>query len=205
MMTQFKIVSAFICLLIPLIVAGIATMVASTHYKEYKEDDKKAIVFKVLTMLGAVITVLCMLLTIIGLDVILVASNHGMYTNDITIEQLLQGVSHSPVEDDLPDDLSGSIILFYRFGCKDCEAVYEELAAYVAEKPNVYWVSSRSKQGEALRKTYPIESVPTGIYIHADDTDTYTKKTLDNTDENGNVVLDVDAINRLLYLQSENR
>lgn len=136
------------------------------------------------------------------------AQKHGLYTNDITFSELVQGVNNSPEESTLPDDLSGAVIIYYKFGCSDCEAIYKDLSAAVSGHSDIYWVSTRSEQGKKLLETYPTEEVPAGIYIRQDnynDTIPFTSKLLFTTDEDGNTVLDKQAIERLLYLQSENR
>lgn len=135
-----------------------------------------------------------------------VATNHGLYTTDITLTQLYTGIGKAPVEDKLPDNISGCIIIFYKFGCKDCETIYQELSDYVDSRDNIYWVSSRSSQGKALLANYPIESIPTAIYIHENsDGNAYTKKTLYQKDRDGNTIFDTNAMDRLLYLQAQNR
>lgn len=149
-------------------------------------------------------------LTILGIAILFasynIATKHGLYTTDLTINQLYNGIKNTPVEDKLPEDTSGCIILFYKFGCKDCEAIYNELLEYTKNKPKIYWVSSRSEQGKALLENYPIESVPTGIYIHTNSDKTrYTKKSLYYTSNSGDILLDKTAIDRLLYLQEQNR
>lgn len=138
------------------------------------------------------------------------AKSHGLYTNDITLTQLIDGLRNTPKEDTLPDDIAGSIILYYRFGCPDCEAVYPDLKTVVENHPDnrIYWVSSKSEQGRTLLETYPVEEVPAGIYIRQDNYGgglTYTQKPLFKTDENGTTTLDAAAIERLLYLQTEGR
>ena len=158
-----------------------------------------------LTIIGIIITGVILLTIMISC---LVGMQHGLYTTNLTLYQLYHSIDNTPIEDKLPDNLSGAIILFYRFGCTDCEAIYNDLAEYVTDADNVYWVSTRSKQGQELRAKYPIESVPTGIYISKDtddETPVFTKKTLDTKTSDGLVILNTDAIDRLLYLQEQNR
>lgn len=129
-----------------------------------------------------------------------------MYSNNMTISEIEWCSENSPVEDNLPDNITNSIIIYYRFGCKDCEAVYPELSNEIADKENIYWISTESKQGKKLLESYPVTSVPTGIYIHSNNTvksPSYTQKSLYINDKN--TVLDRTNLERLLYLQEQNR
>ena len=138
------------------------------------------------------------------------AISHGL-TSDIekmSMADLKDLINNSPKESKLPDDIEGVIIIYYRFDCPDCRAIYNDLASAVANTDNVYWISSRSETGKSLLDKYPVDEVPTGIYIRHDTYNgnvTFTKYELATTDENENTILDTSAIDRLLYLQSENR
>lgn len=136
-----------------------------------------------------------------------IAVSHGAYTTNMTIKQLYTGIANTPVEDELPDNLSGCIVIFYKFGCTDCEAIYDELSAHINNQANIYWISSRSAQGQRLISQYNIDYVPTGIYImkDSDDGSDFVKKRLAEVDANGNPVLNTEGLNRLLYLQEQNR
>lgn len=81
------------------------------------------------------------------------------------IQEIIYSVKHTPVEDTLPDDLTNTTIIYYRFGCHDCNKVDNQLQEKFKNSPNTYWVATRSKQGKALRKDYPVESVPSALYI----------------------------------------
>lgn len=127
---------------------------------------------------------------------------HGMYNTNITFKNMIQHTKLSPVEDILPSDIAGCIIVYYKFGCKDCESVYENLKKEINGENNIYWVSSRSKQGKKLLALYPVDVVPSGVYIYNTSTH-YIKKVL--YERNGeNVVLKIDNLKRLLYLQKQN-
>lgn len=140
-----------------------------------------------------------------------------MYTNDTPLPRVEISIKNSPIEDTIPDDLDGSIIIYYRFGCTDCEAIYTDLSKSISGKNNIYWVSTESKQGKELIKTYPVNSVPSGIYIYSDkqNGNSYVQKPLYKTSENAknhenaiysnDVVLDKTALERLLYLQKKQK
>ena len=123
------------------------------------------------------------------------ANQHGcedlkMYT----LQELTDAINTSPKEDTLPENLSGSIILFYRFDCADCEAVYHQLSDLIKDHSRAYWVSTRSKQGKKLRETYPIKEVPSGLFIM--DNGHYKLSDLITAQH-----LYTDALDELLFLQ----
>ena len=141
-----------------------------------------------------------------------IAINHGFtkgtLKNNVSIGKMLTSIRESPSESELPDNLNGCIIIYYKFGCPDCEAVYDELKDKLSDKPNVYWASSRSKQGKKLLEKYPVEKVPTGIYIYKNpeqNATDFVQKQLYEKDENNNTILQEDNLNRLLELKSNNQ
>lgn len=135
------------------------------------------------------------------------AYRHGMYEIKISFSDMLKHIEKSPEEDRLPKNLSKCIIIYYKFGCSDCEHVYKDLKASLGDKQNVYWVSTRSKQGMDLLNHYPVKVVPSGVYVYSDSTTTapqYVKKVLYMHDKN-ETILHQTNLNRLLELQSEER
>jgi uncharacterized C2H2 Zn-finger protein len=85
--------------------------------------------------------------------------------NEIKWEQALKALQNTPVEDNIKGkDLKNSIILYYKFGCPDCDAVFALEKNYFKNN-KVYWVSTRSKQGKKLLEKYSVQEVPSGVYI----------------------------------------
>lgn len=133
---------------------------------------------------------------------------HGMHDFNMSFHNMLTHIKSSPVEDKLPSDLQQCIIIYYKFGCADCEDIYADLTTSIKGKENIYWVSSRSKQGKKLRELYPIDMVPTGIYIYSDSTASaphFIKKILYEHDDAENVHLHKVNLERLLELQADGR
>lgn len=127
------------------------------------------------------------------------AQQHGMYDNSISAAQMFRSLRLTPKEDELPSDLRHSIILYYRFTCSDCEDVYPEINRALRGRSDIYWVSTRSEQGAKLIEQYPVEQVPTGVYI---DSNLKPHIYLLFSRENGKAIPDNDAIQRLLDLQA---
>ena len=137
------------------------------------------------------------------------ALSHGLESTNISLSDIKYGIQNSPKEDIVPKKLAGNIIIYYRFHCDDCEATYHDIKAeFEKNGANVYWISSRSKQGKKLLESYPVEEVPTGIYIRKNnynDALEYTKRTLFTKTDDGKYQIDKDAITRLSLLQKEER
>ena len=136
----------------------------------------------------------------------IIATAHGMPSTNITIQEMFQGITHSRIEDNIENkNLDKTIVIYYKFGCPDCEDIFEDLYDKTYGLDDIYWVSTQSKQGKKLLKKYPVKDVPTGIYIRGDTANkslSYTQKKLHTTDSNGNTVLNIDALERLIYLKN---
>lgn len=177
---------------------------------------------------SCIFTFICICAVVYTIIIFNTAQSHGMRTSNMTISETKLSIEKSPVEDILPENINGSIIIYYRFGCTDCEAIYADLSKSISDKDNIYWVSTESDQGKELMKSYPIDSVPSGIYIYnsKQNNNTYVQKPLYKTSENASVtffettedakngenaiysndvVLDKTALERLLYLQKKQK
>ena len=104
-----------------------------------------------------------------------IAIDYGVYGDyqDTITPRMVYEITQSSYKDqsnELPDDLHGKIIIYYRYDCKDCKDVRSELLAYLAnvDTSDIYFVSSRSEKGKELLKRYYVLEVPSAIYIYND-------------------------------------
>lgn len=125
---------------------------------------------------------------------------HGVYDPDTTLHEISERLPVTPVESAVPDDVSGSLLIYFRFGCSDCEAVYNNLYSELKNIPNVYYVSTRSEQGLELLAKYPVEETPSAVYVYPDGT-AFAKSVLHKTDNTGAVVLDRARLAELLAVR----
>lgn len=122
---------------------------------------------------------------IFSLNLFYTAYQHGFreYMKQ-NIHDIINSIEYSPEEDTLPNDITNITVIYYRFGCKDCEKMYHSLSEKFDNVSDVYWIATRSKQGTKLRETFPIETVPSAIYISDKETavlfELYTKSTENN-------------------------
>lgn len=189
--------------------AIIITILAVTIFKFKHGADIKHKRFAKVTLISASICAILSFAVMLTLNISYsVAQKHGAYTRNMTIETMYDGIARSPIESTLPENLDGCIIIYYRFDCPDCKAIYDDLMTASENVDNIYFVSSRSEQGSALLNQFPVEEVPSGIYIRMytyNGALTYTKKVLYYTDENGNIIFDVADFNRLVALRAEQK
>lgn len=185
-------------------IAGIAFVfvLVSESLKRKSNRPVKTQILTIIECMFFVLTIMSAAYGITGINTVMEASRHGMTEYNLNWSKILKGIENSPVEDKLPKDITNKIILYYRFGCGDCEAIYQNLNEKTKNNPNVYWISTRSHQGKTLRDTYPVTEVPTGVYI----TNRQTGITKDLTirTEKG-VTLNEQNLNYLLELIESNQ
>jgi len=94
---------------------------------------------------------------------------YGDFDKQETMNTIKQRIryGYKDQSEELPDDLSGCIIIFIKFGCPDCENVHDNLLKCLDDNnvENVYFVSSRSEKGKEMVKEYNIQAVPSGTYF----------------------------------------
>lgn len=125
------------------------------------------------------------------------------------ILRTVRAIQNSPIADRNGNlDQQGNILIYYRFGCGDCEAVYDSLKAATAGKEDIYWVASRQSVGRELLQKYAVQEVPAGVVILGDGM--YVSHVLGNSvyDQlNGteDIQMDAYALDRLLELQEREK
>ena len=72
---------------------------------------------------------------------------------------------HTPVMDICANPEPGDILIYYRWGCKDCEAVYLDIAHNVRKQERVFYIETNSENGQELLKDYPVTRVPAIVLI----------------------------------------
>lgn len=216
-----QLIMIIICVIMGFIVLFMLGQTKIKINKLKKDDSIEAPKLREILRVRAIILIFISVIAVVSITIqissfinltstIKTAISHGL-TSDMekmSMSELKDLINNSPKESKLPDNIEGAIIIYYRFDCPDCKAIYNDLSQAVADNSNIYWISSRSETGKALLDKYPVDEVPTGIYIRHDTYNgnvTFTKYELATTDEDGNIILNKSAIDRLLYLQSEGR
>lgn len=145
-----------------------AVLLNNAQEKAVLNEQKQPLIAKLLLWASVALTFVFMLFSVCFISIYVNGKMHGMYNANRPISTITSHIETSPVEDRLPpkDKRDNILVLMYRFGCKDCIATYQELQMAFGSYPNVYWVSSRSKQGKALLKEHPVSEVPSAIYLY---------------------------------------
>lgn len=97
--------------------------------------------------------------------------SHGVYSPNTSLIEILEKLPKTFKESKLPEDnseLSDKIIIYFRFGCHDCESIYQDLTLAMKDTPDVYYISTRSEQGKQLMEKYPVDETPSLVYIYPD-------------------------------------
>ena len=138
-------------------------------------------------------------------NIIKTAELHGYQNIPMSTDNIVKFTELTPVEQILPKSKHGIIVIYYRFDCPDCHKIHEQLtkALNLEYHPEIYYVCSRSVQGQKLMKTYSIDTVPTAIYIPLK-SDNIVSYPLAIT-KNNKTIFAKDNFERLLQLQKEKR
>lgn len=162
-----------------------------------KPTRKKYWIFTWGEIITATICFITMFLFVAGFTITMTARSHGLYQTNMTWEDMIDNIESSVKEDRLPSDPSNCLIVYYKFGCPDCNAIFKDESQILADVTDIYWISTRSSQGKKLLEQYPVDEVPALVYINADKqgiSKVIYKK------QNGKSVIDEDAVNTIIEL-----
>lgn len=97
---------------------------------------------------------------------------YGDFYKKNSLAEIKYNIAHGFIDqsEEVPEDPKGCVIIFFRWGCPDCANIHDALLEKMKEYDlyKTYFVSSRSDRGQQLIAEYPIEEVPSGIYIYYD-------------------------------------
>lgn len=135
---------------------------------------------------------------------------YGDYQSKLTpalISQMTK-LSYIDQSETLPENLNGSILIYYRYDCKDCQAIHDDLMTYLSNEDmsKIYFVSTRSEKGKTLvQDIYYVNEVPTAVYIYNEPINdmTYVAGTLYTKTDDTTVFVDK-YLNDLITLQKGN-
>lgn len=126
----------------------------------------------------------------------------------LTLEQIEEKAELAPAASKTPGNLSGAIVILYKFGCPDCEAIYPALKEKLQGNDNIYFVPSDSELGKKLIQDGHVQQVPTGVYIRKQplaNGATQNNIVLYTADKNGKSVLNEKALDHLMLLQEQGK
>lgn len=136
------------------------------------ENTKLTIVHNIFVRMGIIFYGLAVVSLLIYGIIFAQAIKYGAYgdfNKKNTLADIKYNIEHGFVDqsNELPDDLKGCVIIFFKWGCADCANVHDDLLAALDNYDlfKTYFVSSRSQRGQEIIEQYPIEEVPSIIYI----------------------------------------
>ena len=139
------------------------------------ENVKLTKAYIVFTRMAIVAFAISLLVIIIYSIIFSNATKYGAYGDFYkknTLAEIQYNIRHGFLDqsDEVPDDPKGCVILFFKWNCEDCTNIHDDLLAKLKEYDlfKTYFVSSRSEKGQELLEKYPMDSVPSGIYIYYD-------------------------------------
>lgn len=125
--------------------------------------------FKITALLSSVLSLIAMM---VFMYYTTEARKYGAFDEFYKTESIniiTNNIEHGFVDqsESLPENLQGCIIIYFKYGCSDCGRIHDDLLEYVETNnvQNIYFVSTRSEKGKQLLETYPVMSVPTGVYV----------------------------------------
>lgn len=164
-----------------------------------KQSPKQSRIIFLLECLIGITVFITLVITII---LTIIAPKHGAtnrYISKAPIFDIIKNTVNSPVADfDYEQPKRDDIIIYYKFGCKDCEEIYQELKSDVKGLENIHWISTESENGLKLLNDYPVEQVPMLVfvkdnyYIFADPCKVY------QSDEDTTITYNPNALSSLL-------
>lgn len=194
-------------------------IIECTSYKP-KEADKTE---KSLHAASIGLRIICGLLILSSMGLIFYTSMlnkmalaNGAYDNiqnSQTIREMKDDIKYGFEEsEDIPSDLTGCIVIFYRYGCPDCKAIHDDLMkAIESHKDNkIYFVSTRSDKGRQLlhpdgnEEKYLVNDVPAIVYYqtYGSDSQKVKKSILYTFDDKKNPVFDSQVFDIIIRYQN---
>lgn len=140
-----------------------------------KQSDKSYFaILKIATLIVYLVAIICMFIYAYYENRAIKYGAFGDFTQTETISSITNKTNAGFIDqsDILPDNITGCILIYYKYGCPDCMAIHDELVSTLANvnTSKVFFVSTRSEKGLQLLKKYPVDEIPSAVYISKDQT-----------------------------------
>lgn len=137
-------------------------------YKKHKIKSAKH------KKLSVIVTICAVTLTFLSgielLDLKQDINNYGVkyYSGylDMPVRDFTDKIKKTWLAKEPKPNQKGILVVVYKFGCPDCESVYEPINRTLPHSnKNIYYVSSQSSYGKKLVKKAGLTNVPSIVYI----------------------------------------
>lgn len=154
---------------------------------------------------ASALAVVALTWAVVTLSLAVCVSNTPLTDGVVNVYRSVAGGYHESKNVPEDDGLRGAVLIYYKPGCADCEAIWDALseALVEADRPDVYLINTRSPTGRALLEKYPVKEVPAGVYVaRADNNTDAFRENLFTTTEDG-TRFRWEALNFLLRCQAQ--
>lgn len=196
------------CVIIILVAIGAITGAFTWTLCGRKDEDHIHATMSVCRMFfGIFVGTVVSALAISALYVYAVCSKHmsPAYWGNHSLIEVIDHAQTVPTSADSIEQ--GDLVVFYKFGCPDCDAVYDDANALAAESGvTLKWVSTDTDLGREFAETHGIDWTPTGVYVlnsKIGDTE-IVQMHIDKT-EDDQTILDADALTNLIEYQQKGK
>lgn len=125
--------------------------------------------FKIIALISSVLSLITMMVFMYYNDKAIKYGAYDDFYKKQSINIITNNVEKGFVDQSnlLPDDLKGCIIIYFKYGCIDCEKIHDDLLTHLenVDTSKIYFVSTRSEKGKQILSQYPVNAVPSGVYI----------------------------------------
>ena len=92
---------------------------------------------------------------------------------------------------------TGDVVVMFKWGCRDCHAIHDAMLGWdEANKLGAHYVSAETKNGTEMASEFSIREVPSVVLVMRNGT--YMTEKAYKTDDNGNTVIDNDALDKII-------
>ena len=195
--------------LIILTIVFISTLIINCLFLSfifYKKNKIKSIKHKKLSVIATICTITLTFLSGIELlDLKQDINNYSVKYYDgylnMSIRDFTSHIKKTWLAKEPKPNQKGILVVVYKFGCPDCESVYEPINRILPHNnKNIYYVSSQSPYGKKLVKKTGLTNTPSLVYITKHD----KKQPYYSTSLLYNKELDMNTVRYYLSLANSN-
>ena len=190
-------------LLLAILTLLTAYIIYACHSKNPGQTNLQAM--KRIKSIQSAAIILAIIVTITAtaaVNLVLAGIQHGVYDPNTSLFTILTKLPNTPKESNIDKtaNLSNAYLIFFKFGCSDCEAVYQDLKLAIDGQSDIYWVSTHSVQGKLLLNKYPVSETPSMVYIYPNN-NKFAVFRLHTKNTNGSIILDRTMLKRALAMR----
>lgn len=143
--------------------------ITMTQFSKKPKNKAAYLCMKIATLLFFALSLFCMFVYAYYNNRALSFGAYDDFTKTETISSIREKTAKGFIDqsDELPEDLSGCVLIYFKYGCPDCADIHDDLmtAMQSVSTEKIYFVSTRSEKGKTLLEKYPMSEIPSAVYI----------------------------------------